>query len=70
MPGILRLLGSDYFPSPHAGCARQQINYAAQHNARPIQHATGRVKIGRGDRGEAEFTGGGLGADDPRAGDC
>lgn len=43
MPGILCLLGSDYFPSPHAGCAGEQINYAAQHNVSPIQRATGRV---------------------------
>lgn len=43
MPGILCLLGSDYFPSPHAGCAGEQINYAAQHNVLPIH--TGRVWV-------------------------
>lgn len=41
MPGILCLLGSDYFPSPHAGSAGEQINYAAQHNVSLIQHWKG-----------------------------
>lgn len=37
MPEILCMLGSDYFPSPHAGFAGEQINYVPQHNALPIQ---------------------------------
>lgn len=31
------LLGSDYLPGPHAGLAGEQIKYAAQHSALPVQ---------------------------------
>lgn len=43
MPGILPLLVSHYFPSPHTGSAGQQINYATQHNAVPTHLTTGKV---------------------------
>lgn len=33
IPEILCLLGSDYFLSPHAGCAGEEINFTTQHNA-------------------------------------
>lgn len=45
MPDILGLPGSDYFLSPHAGCAGELINYAAEHNNWSIPHAaSARVK--------------------------
>ncbi|TNN76001.1 hypothetical protein EYF80_013764 [Liparis tanakae] len=43
-------MGQDYFPSPHAGCAGEQINYAAQHNDSPIQHWKG-VAFAKDSRG-------------------
>lgn len=55
MPGILCLLGSDYFPSPHAGYAGEQINYAAQHNVSFIQNWKAVASIRS--RSEAEFAG-------------